>query len=126
MRLNAGIITDKLTETKEFYTQKLGFRVLWEADWFVLLGTLNGEDTISFLAPNHPSQALEQFKKPFKGEGVYLTIELENVDSYYEQLKRKDIDIALELRSEDWGDRHFAVIDPNNIGVDFVTHNRQD
>lgn len=28
MRLNAGIITQKLEETKQFYTDKLGFKVI--------------------------------------------------------------------------------------------------
>ena len=124
MRLNAGIITDKIEETKKFYTEKLDFQIIWEADWFLLLSTPNGEDTISFLAPNHPTQSLENFRKPFLGSGVFLTIELDNVDSYYEEIKSKGIDIALDIRSEEWGDRHFALIDPNNIGIDFVTHTK--
>ena len=124
MRLNTGIITDKLEETKSFYVDKLGFSILWEADWFILLATPNGADTISFLVPNHPTQELLNFRKPFNGNGIYLTIEVENVDLYFEELKKTGIDIALNIRSEEWGDRHFAVIDTNNIGIDFVTHNK--
>jgi len=126
MRLNAGIITDKLTETKQFYTEILDFKIVWEADWFILLSTPNGQDTISFLVSGHPTQRLENFRKPFNGEGIYLTIEVEDVDSYYEQLKDKQVEIALDIRSEEWGDRHFAIIDPNNIGIDFVTHTKQE
>lgn len=122
MRLNAGIITNKLEETKKFYTKKLNFKIVWEADWFILLSTPNGKDTISFLIPNHPTQAIENFCKPYNGEGIYFTIEIEDVDTYYNEIKDKNIDIALKIRSEDWGDRHFAVVDPNNIGIDFVTH----
>jgi catechol 2,3-dioxygenase-like lactoylglutathione lyase family enzyme len=124
MRLNAGIITDKIEETKKFYTEKLDFKIIWEADWFLLLSTPNGEDTISFSASNHPTQSLENFRNPFLGEGVFFAIELDDVDSYYEQIKSKEIDIALDIRSEEWGDRHFALIDPNNIGIDFVTHTK--
>jgi catechol 2,3-dioxygenase-like lactoylglutathione lyase family enzyme len=124
MKLNAGIITDKLIDTKSFYVNKLGFTVVWEADWFILLATPDGGDTISFLQPNHPTQELPNFRKQFNGNGVYLTIEVENVDLYYEEIKKSGIDIALSIRSEDWGDRHFAVLDPNNIGIDFVTHKK--
>jgi len=102
----------------------LGFSILWEADWFILLATPNGADTISFLVPNHPTQELSNFCKPFTGNGIYLTIEVENVDLYFEKLKKTGIDIALNIRSEEWGDRHFVVIDPNNIGIDFVTHTK--
>ena len=39
MKMNAGIITPKLSETKEFYTVLLGFTVKFENEWFVLLQT---------------------------------------------------------------------------------------
>lgn len=125
MRLNAGIITTKLEETKKFYTEKLGFGIIWEADWFLLLSTPNGADTLSFLVPDHPSQGINQFRNEFCGNGIYLTIEVEDVDLIYNQIKDKGVEIALELRMEKWGDKHFAVIDPNNIGIDFVTHTSQ-
>lgn len=126
MRLNAGIITEKLEATKAFYTQKLGFQIVWEADWFILLATPNGADTISFLVPNHPTQQLANFRQAFKGEGIYFTIEVEDVDALYEEVKAKGIDLALDIRDEPWGDRHFAILDPNNIGLDFVTHSKQE
>ncbi len=124
MRLNAGIITNKLEETKSFYVNKLGFTIVWEADWFILLATPNGADTISFLLPNHPTQELSNFQQPFSGNGIYLTIEVDNVDLYFQKNKKTGIEIALDIRSEEWGDRHFAIIDPNNIGIDFVTHTK--
>lgn len=124
MRLNTGIINEKLEETKFFYVDKLGFSIVWESDWFILLATPNGADTISFLLPNQPSQELSNFRQPFNGNGIYLTIEVDNVDLYFEEFKNKGIDISLNIRSEEWGDRHFAVIDPNNIGIDFVTHTK--
>ncbi len=122
MRLNAGIITEKLQQTKEFYVHMLDFRVVWESDWFILLSTPNGADTISFLTPEHPTQALDHFKKPFLGTGIYFTIEVDDVDDYHEKIQEKNVPMALDIRSEPWGDRHFAITDPNNIGIDFVTH----
>ncbi|MBD0256676.1 MAG: glyoxalase, partial [Cytophagales bacterium] len=32
------------------------------------------------------------------------------------------VPIEVELRDEPWGDRHFAIVDPNGIGVDIVTY----
>ena len=113
-----------MKKPKKFYTEKLDFQIIWEADWFLLISTPEGEDTIAFMSSNHPTQSLEIFRKPYLGAGVFLTIEIDNVDSYYEHIKSKGIDIALDIRSEEWGDRHFALIDPNNIGIDFVTHTK--
>ena len=121
MKLNAGIITEKLAETKAFYTEVLNFGVTFENDFYLLLHTPNHEAEISFLLPNHPSQQ-PIFQQPFQNQGVYLTIELEDVDEFYKQLKLKNIPIEAELRNEPWGDRHFAIKDPNDIGIDIVTY----
>ena len=121
MKLNAGIITEKLAENTAFYTQVLQFGVTFEDDFYLLLHTPNQEAEISFLLPNHPSQQ-PLFQKPFTQQGVYLTIEVENVDDYYRSLKQQGVPIAIDLREEPWGDRHFAIIDPNGIGIDIVTY----
>ena len=121
MKLNAGIITEKLAESKAFYTQVLQFGVTFENDFYLLLHTPNQEAEISFLLPNHPSQQ-PLFQKSFTQQGVYLTIEVENVDDYYYKLKEQGVPIAIDLREEPWGDRHFAIIDPNGIGIDIVTY----
>lgn len=121
MKLNAGIITEKLADTKAFYTEILNFGVSFENEFYLLLHTPNQEAEISFLLPNHPSQQ-PIFQKPFQNQGVYLTIEVENVDKVYKELKNRNIPIEIELRNEPWGDRHFAIKDPNGIGIDIVTY----
>ncbi|WDO14788.1 VOC family protein [Flavobacterium sp. WW92] len=121
MKLNAGIVTNKLSESKAFYTDILGFGVTFENEFYLLMHTPNHEAEISFLLPNHPSQQ-PLFHKPFLGDGMYLTIEVENVDSRYEELKKKGIAIKIDLRDEPWGDRHFAIQDPNGVGIDIVQY----
>ena len=34
------------------------------------------------------------------------------------------VKIEIEIRDEPWGDRHFAILDPNGIGIDIVTYSR--
>ncbi len=123
MKLNAGIITKKLQETKKFYTEVLDFSVSFENEFYLLLHTPNHSAELSFLLPNHASQK-PIFQSEFNGKGVYLTIEVENVDQVYEKLKKKSIPIEIEIRNEPWGDRHFAIVDPNNIGIDIVTYTK--
>ncbi|SRR5690554_3048864 len=123
MKLNAGIITEKLQETKKFYTEILDFGVSFENEFYILLHTPDQSAEISFLQPNHPSQK-PIFQSEFNGKGVYLTIEVENVDEVYNQLKEKGIQMEIEIRDEPWGDRHFAIKDPNGIGVDIVTYTK--
>lgn len=124
MKLNAGIITSKLAETKAFYTEKLGFGVTFENEFYLLLHTPGGGSEISFLLPEHPSQQ-PLFHKAFQGQGMYLTIEVEDVDKLYNELKKKGVPIQINLRDEPWGDRHFAISDPNGIGIDLVKYSPQ-
>lgn len=119
MKLNAGIITEKLEETKHFYTDILGFGVTFENEFYLLLHTPGQEAEISFLLPGHPSQ------QPFAGQGMYLTIEVDDVDQVYNDLKKKAIEIKIDMREEPWGDRHFAIQDPNGIGIDIVKYSPQ-
>jgi catechol 2,3-dioxygenase-like lactoylglutathione lyase family enzyme len=120
MEFNAGIITPNLEATKDFYTRTLGWQVNFENDFYLLLGSESGSQ-ISFLQPNHPSQA-PLFQTAFNGKGIYITVEVPNVDQTYRQIKASGTPIAVELRDEPWGDRHFAIVDPNGIGVDIVTY----
>jgi catechol 2,3-dioxygenase-like lactoylglutathione lyase family enzyme len=124
MKLNSGIVTAKLSETKKFYTEKLGFGITFENEFYLLLHTPNKEAEISFLLPNHRSQQ-PLFQKPFAGQGMYLTIEVDDVDKIYNEIKSKDIEIKIDIRNEPWGDRHFAIQDPNGIGIDIVKYSPQ-
>jgi catechol 2,3-dioxygenase-like lactoylglutathione lyase family enzyme len=119
MKLNAGIITEKLAESKAFYTQILGMEVTFENEFYLLLHTPGQEASFSFLLPDHPSQQ-PLFHKPFQGQGIYLTIEVADVDKMYEEIKKKGVPIDIEIRDESWGDRHFAITDPNGVGIDIV------
>ncbi len=121
MKLNAGIITPKLAESKAFYINYLGFGVSFENEFYLLLHTPNQEAEISFLLPDHPSQQ-SLFQTPFQGQGMYLTIEVDDVDKLYAELKKKGVEIKIEIRDEAWGDRHFAIQDPNGIGIDIVKY----
>lgn len=124
MKLNAGIITTKLAESKAFYMDLLSFGVTFENGFYLLLHTPNHEAEISFLLPNHPSQQ-PVFQQPFQGSGIYLTIEVDDVDGIYEAFKNKGVEIKVAIRDEPWGDRHFAIQDPNGVGIDIVTYNPQ-
>ncbi len=124
MKLNAGVITTKLAESKAFYTQILGFGVTFENEFYLLLHTPNQQAEISFLLPNHSSQQA-LFQKPFQGQGMYLTIEVDDVDKVYQEIRKKGVEIKIDIRNEPWGDRHFAIADPNGIGIDIVTYSPQ-
>ncbi len=121
MKLNAGITTEKIDETKEFFTKILNFGVTFENEFYLLLHTPDNINHLAFLLPNHPSQQ-SLFHEPFNGKGMFLTIEVDDVDKIYENIKNLGVEIKINIRNEPWGDRHFAIQDPNGIGIDIVTY----
>jgi len=120
MKMNAGIVTSYFKETKDFYIRVLHFEIAYENEFYVLMRAPGTKDHISFLKPNHVSQK-PIFHPAFPGKGVYLTIEVEDLESEYKRIKALGILIEIEPRDEPWGERHFAIVDPNGIGIDIVT-----
>ena len=96
MKLNAGILTEKLAQSKTFYMDILGFGVTFENEFYLLMHTPNRQAEISFLLPHHPTQH-PFFHQPFDGKGLYLTIEVDDVDSIYNQLNAKGVEIKVDL-----------------------------
>lgn len=119
MKLWSGVVTDKVQESKDFYVRLFGSEVIYEGEggWFVLLQLGSGE--IGFMKPNLESQAAI-FRPPFRGQGMWVVVDVENVDAEYKRIQSMGVPIEVALRDEPWGDRHFVVVDPNGIGVDIV------
>jgi len=47
--------------------------------------------------------------------GVVLTIHVDDVDGAYGRVQKMGAEIAEEIRNEEYGQRHFLVVDPNGL-----------
>ncbi len=111
-------IVPDLEAAKSFYAEILGFDVVFAGDWYVHLVSKSGVQ-VGFLLPNQPTQP-PIFQKPFVGQGVIFSLEVDDADTAFATAKSKSLNIVLELQSEDWGQRHFCIQDPNGVYVDIV------
>ncbi len=118
-KLWTGFITDKVAESRDFYTTILECSVLYEGDngWFVLLKL--GDSEIGFMKPDLEFQA-PVFRGVWGGRGAWITIDVDDVEAEHDRIRALGVPVEVELREEPWGDRHFAILDPNGIGVDIV------
>ncbi|HXF47740.1 MAG TPA: VOC family protein [Burkholderiaceae bacterium] len=121
MKFWCGVVTDRVRESKEFYVRVFGCQVLYEGedDWFVLLQL--GTSELGFMRPALASQPAI-FRPAFNGQGVWIAVDVADVDAEYARIKSLRLPIELELRDEPWGDRHFVIVDPNGVGIDVVQH----
>ena len=111
-------IVENLNAAKTFYTANLGFEVVFSGDWYIHLVSKSGIQ-IGFLLPDQPTQP-EIFQKAFPGEGAIFSLEVEDADAAYEIAKSRSLHVVLDLKSEDWGQRHFCIQDPNGVYLDIV------
>lgn len=107
-----------LAAAKSFYSKYFGFDVAFENEWYLHLVS-EARLQIGFLLPNQPTQP-SIYQNPYNGNGVIFSLEVADVDSAYAEAKDNSLNIVLALRSEDWGQRHFCVEDPNGIHIDIV------
>lgn len=115
------VLTEKVTQTTDFYVKHFGFEKVFEADWYVSL-KLSEDNEIPFelaiLDATHPTVP-EGYRAQVKG--LILNFEVDDVDVEYERLVRgAKLPLELDIRSEDFGQRHFIVSDPNGILIDVI------
>lgn len=111
-------IVKDLNAAKSFYTENLSFDVVFSGDWYVHLVSKSGVQ-VGFLLPDQPTQP-PIFQNPYCGEGVIFSLEVEDADAAFAIAKSKSLKVVLELRSEDWGQRHFSIQDPNGVYLDII------
>ena len=111
-------IVKDLDAAKSFYTENFGFDVVFSGDWYIHLVSKSGVQ-VGFLLPDQPTQP-PIFQKPYFGEGVIFSLEVEDADAAFAIATSKSLKVTLELRSEDWGQRHVSIQDPNGVYLDIV------
>src|SRR4030066_258203 len=79
------ICSDLLAESKAFYASLLGFKPVFEIDWYIQLQSPAQESLqIAFVKRDHASVP-EGYRLP--PQGVVITIEAEAVDAIYQKAK---------------------------------------
>ena len=112
------ICTDKLDASTDFFKNNFDFSLTFESDWYMSLrSNSNPNFELALLDSRHPSIP-ENYRN--RAQGVIINFEVADVDNEYQRLKANDIKMILDIRSEEWGQRHFIVEDPNGILIDVI------
>lgn len=115
------VTTATVHDSRDFFVQHLGFEVVFEASWFVLLsrGSTEGCATsIAFMAPDHPSRP--PGPEVFSGQGLLLTLQVEDARREEARLRSAGVEIAYAVQHEPWGQVRFQVRDPSGLVLDIV------
>lgn len=115
------LCTERVAETAAFYIEHFGFVRAFEADWYISLRHESAPQyELAVVDLTHPSVP-EGGRRPVAG--LLLNVEVEDVDAVYERLiTTNGLPVLRDLRSEDWGQRHFITADPNGVLIDVITN----
>jgi catechol 2,3-dioxygenase-like lactoylglutathione lyase family enzyme len=110
-----GVISERLKETRDFYTSFFGYSIQVETDSSLVLVSPTGSKLLGFLCPNRNSaHSIEG--QVFSGDGIYLTFGTDDVERDLDLFRSKGVSIETGpiYRS---GEALFMVRDPNGIGI---------
>lgn len=106
------IESEKLEESKAFYTDVLGFTVSMDMGWIVTL-----------VSPNNPTAQISIMQRDASAPVVSnATVEVEDVDAVHAAALRHRVRIVYPLTDEPWGVRRFFVADPNGFVLNVMSH----
>ncbi len=107
--VSAAFTTDKVEETKNFYVKYFGAKVTFDCGWYVNLEFGRESSILQFMSPQQPEHQL------CNSAGLIYNFKVDDVDSEHERIVGAGLDVLMPLEDHPWGDRGFAVTDPNGI-----------
>ncbi|ANY21656.1 VOC family protein [Gordonia terrae] len=110
------LMSNDVTSASAFYQQILGFEVTFSADWYVSMRT--GVFELALVDASHPTIP-EGHRRA--AAGLLVNIEVDDVDDLYRRLMGEHgLRPVLELRDEEFGQRHFIVEGPDGVLLDCI------
>jgi len=107
---------------RDFYVDKLGFTHVMgmvgkdgQLDFVTVV--LGGARVMFSRAPGADEASARGAKQP-----VEIYLQVDDVDGYHNQMKKKGVKISDPLTLQWWGDRTFKVLDPNGYEIWFYTN----
>lgn len=101
----------------QFFMEQFDFEEVFSSDWYISLKDKNGFELA--VIDNHHDTIPNQHRKSC--EGCILNIEVDDADALYSKIKNnKQISLIVDIKNEDYGQRHFMIETPSKILIDVI------
>jgi uncharacterized glyoxalase superfamily protein PhnB len=108
--LSAAFTTDRVEKSRDFYVRYFDAKITFDCGWYVNLEFGNSA-TLQFMSPQQPEHQLSN------ADGLIYNFAVDNVDDEYRNLTAAGLAVVVPLEDHSWGDRGFAIQDPNGISL---------
>ena len=105
--LSPCITTTKVEESRDFYVKHFGAKITFDCGWYVNLEFGKGA-SLQFMTPQ-PDQPV------CNPAGLTYNFSVSDVDAEFQLLTAAGLAPIMPLEDHPWGDRGFAVQDPNGV-----------
>jgi catechol 2,3-dioxygenase-like lactoylglutathione lyase family enzyme len=113
-RVVPDIVSERIDESRKFYTEFLGFDVVMDMGW-----------VLTFASPSNPTAQIALVRGSEKATGhPNVSIEVEDVDAVHAKAVTLGLHIVYPLTDEPWGVRRFFVTDPNGVIINVLSHHK--
>ncbi len=118
-RIVPDIMSERLEESRDFYTNLLGLNVAMDMGWIVTL-----------VSPSNPTAQINLGRREPSAEAagplntIGISIEVEDVDAVHAKAVARGVTISYPLKDEPWGVRRFFMVDPNGVTLNVMCHNK--
>ena len=113
-RVVPDITSERMDESRKFYTEFLGFEVAMDMGWIVTLAS-----------PSNPTAQITLLRGPASAApNPDLSIEVADVDAVHAKAMALGFPIVYPLTDEPWGVRRFFITDPNGVVINVVSHRK--
>jgi catechol 2,3-dioxygenase-like lactoylglutathione lyase family enzyme len=105
-----NIKSDRPAETRRFFVDLLGLEVAMDIDWVItVVSPGNRSVQVNIIGNDDPS-------------APGISVGVDDVDAVHARAVEQGLEIAYELRDEEWGVRRFMLREPSGVMVNVVSH----
>lgn len=113
-RVVPNIQSARFDESREFYTELLGFDIAMDMGW-----------VMTFASPTHPTAQVTLLRESDSATPhPSMSIEVADVDTVHAKAIARGLQIVYPLTDEEWRVRRFLVSDPNGVVINILSHSQ--
>lgn len=112
------IMTGDVAGTVRFWCDMFGLAPLFEADWYVHL-QMKDDPAVNLAVLMGDHETIPAEGRGRVG-GLLLNFEVDDVDAVHAACLAKGLQMLLDIRDEEFGQRHFITQDPNGVLIDVI------
>jgi hypothetical protein len=97
-------------ETRDFFVELLGFEVAMDLGWVVTVASpTNPSAQVTIVGNDDPA-------------APGISVEVDDVDAVHARAVERGLEIAYDIRDEEWGVRRFMLREPSGTIVNVLSH----